>query len=179
MVGQRTGAKHSFERIVDAAKARKVNTNVARDVLQSARGIDELLHIKFRPKGPQFNTENGWWKETLDDGLPETFELIGMVEQKAHFENHVSLSDERNELGWRKLRVDWSYSEMDKEAVDRAATPIMDALEDAGVVDATCRTHEHDNLYVAGMSVFPSVGYANPTLTAMALGARLADNISG
>jgi len=46
-----------------------------------------------------------------------------------------------------------------------------------GVVDADCRTHEIDNLHVAGSSVFPTVGYANPTATVLALSLRLADRL--
>jgi choline dehydrogenase-like flavoprotein len=44
-----------------------------------------------------------------------------------------------------------------------------------GVVDSNCRVHGVPNLFVAGSSVFPSVGYANPTLTLVALAARLSD----
>lgn len=45
------------------------------------------------------------------------------------------------------------------------------------VVDHYGRAHEHPNLYVAGASVFPTVGTANPTLTAAALALRTADAI--
>jgi choline dehydrogenase-like flavoprotein len=54
----------------------------------------------------------------------------------------------------------------------------MSALPDAGVVDPDCRVWGTDNVYVAGASVFPTSSYANPTLTAMALGLRLADHLS-
>ena len=46
-----------------------------------------------------------------------------------------------------------------------------------GVVDRDCRVHGVDNLFVAGSSVFPTAGYANPTLTLLALAIRLADFI--
>ena len=46
-----------------------------------------------------------------------------------------------------------------------------------GVVDADCRVHGVANLFVAGSSVFPTAGCANPTLTIVALAVRLADHI--
>lgn len=45
------------------------------------------------------------------------------------------------------------------------------------VVDASCRVHGAPNVAVVGASVFPTNGYANPTLTILALAIRLADDI--
>ena len=47
----------------------------------------------------------------------------------------------------------------------------------SGVVDRHCRVHGVDNLYVAGSSVFPCAGHANPTLTVVALALRLAQHL--
>ncbi len=47
-----------------------------------------------------------------------------------------------------------------------------------GVVDPDGRVHGSDNLWVAGSSVFPSVGYANPTLTIVALALRMSDQLA-
>ena len=48
-----------------------------------------------------------------------------------------------------------------------------------GVVDANCRVHGIDNLFVAGSSVFTTGGFTNPTLTIVALAVRLADHLKG
>jgi choline dehydrogenase-like flavoprotein len=46
-----------------------------------------------------------------------------------------------------------------------------------GVVDANCRVHGTDNLFIATSSIFPTVGFANPVLTITALAVRLADHL--
>lgn len=46
-----------------------------------------------------------------------------------------------------------------------------------GVVDANCRVHGIDNLYVAGSSCYPTVGAVNPTLTVVAISLRLSDHL--
>jgi choline dehydrogenase-like flavoprotein len=46
-----------------------------------------------------------------------------------------------------------------------------------GVTDPDCRVFGTDNLYIAGGSVFPTSGYANPTLTIVALAIRLGDTL--
>jgi choline dehydrogenase-like flavoprotein len=48
-----------------------------------------------------------------------------------------------------------------------------------GVVDANCTVHGYRNLHIAGSSVFTTGGWANPTLTILALSLRLADHLDG
>ncbi|HUD86781.1 MAG TPA: GMC family oxidoreductase, partial [Xanthobacteraceae bacterium] len=45
------------------------------------------------------------------------------------------------------------------------------------VVDSFQKSHDHDNLYIAGSSTFPTGATANPTLTLSALALRTADQI--
>lgn len=53
-------------------------------------------------------------------------------------------------------------------------TTRMDSDPTKGVVDANCRVHGISNLFVAGSSVFPTVGSDMPTITIVALALRLA-----
>ena len=56
-------------------------------------------------------------------------------------------------------------------------TTRMGTSQSNSVVDRDCRVHGYDNLFVAGSSVFPTGGYANPTLTIVSLSLRLADTL--
>lgn len=53
----------------------------------------------------------------------------------------------------------------------------MSADPSGGVVDVNGQVHGVDGLYVAGSSVFPTVGHCNPTQTIVALAIRLADHL--
>lgn len=56
-------------------------------------------------------------------------------------------------------------------------TTRMSADPHSGVVDADCRVHEVDNLWIGGSSVFATGGVATPTFTIVALAVRLADHL--
>jgi choline dehydrogenase-like flavoprotein len=45
------------------------------------------------------------------------------------------------------------------------------------VVDGFCRTHDHENLYIASTGVMPTAATVNSTLTGVALALRSADHI--
>lgn len=88
----------------------------------------------------------------------------------------------QNKLGW----IDFpsggeermaSVSEQACDGYHQIGATRMSADSRSGVVDTDCRVHGTRNLYVAGSSVFPTAGHANPTLTAVALAARLAKHI--
>jgi choline dehydrogenase-like flavoprotein len=58
-------------------------------------------------------------------------------------------------------------------------TTRMSADPTQGVVDAHCRLHTVENLYLGGSSVFATAGHANPTYTIVQLALRLADHLDG
>lgn len=65
----------------------------------------------------------------------------------------------------------------DLSAHHHAGTTRMAHDPGQGVVDTNGRVFGAQNLYVAGGSVFPSAGFANPTLTIVALARRLARHL--
>jgi choline dehydrogenase-like flavoprotein len=94
------------------------------------------------------------------------------------------LAGELGRLGVGRVRVnellfeeDGRWSENLSWFGHHMGTTRMSSDPRSGVVDADCRVHSIDNLYVASSSVFPTGGFANPTLTILALAVRLADHL--
>lgn len=78
--------------------------------------------------------------------------------------------------------VDWiRHSRPDEAQFIDVAHPIgttrMANDPRQGVVDRNCGVHGVEGLFIAGSSVFPTAGHANPTLTIVALAVRLADHL--
>ena len=94
------------------------------------------------------------------------------------------LAEELGRLGVGRLRVNELLFEQDGRWCENLSwfghhmgTTRMSSDPKHGVVDSDCRVHGLANLYVASSSVFPTAGFANPTLTILALALRLADHI--
>jgi choline dehydrogenase-like flavoprotein len=130
-------------------------------------------------------------------------------------DSRITLSDKRDALGQRRVRIDWRLPPDFERNFRRAHVLLAAALGEAGlarvhintadgvgdpmkavenshhhmgttrmhadprhgVVDADCRVHGMENLFIAGSSVFPTYGQANPTLTIVALALRLAEHL--
>jgi choline dehydrogenase-like flavoprotein len=70
-----------------------------------------------------------------------------------------------------------NYLKISSASRHHMGTTRMNADPKKGVVDPEGRVHGINNLHVAGSSVFPTSGIANPTLTILALVMRLADHL--
>lgn len=79
-----------------------------------------------------------------------------------HFRNNHLLQG----INWRSEFIDRAHP---------SGTTRMSDSPKQGVVDRNCKMHEVEGLYIAGSSVFPTAGHANPTLLIVALAIRLAD----
>ena len=73
------------------------------------------------------------------------------------------------------LREDYDWPDYVARGKHHCGTTRMSADPSTGVVDAQGRVHGMANLYISSSSVFPTMGYANPTLTIGAMSIRMAD----
>lgn len=193
----------------------------ARSHLQAAiDGIDEIKsHIYRRTfkieENPYSISEGGWSYFQNNEKRFGAFEVWAATEQIPNPDIRVTLGEERDRLGLRRIQhILWHSSELEiqsnlqveeilREEIAQAdlgqfqswreltgrtkpkyyggmhhmGTTRMHVDPKQGVVDENCCIHGIANLYVAGSSVFPTGGAANPTLTIVALAMRLADRI--
>ncbi|MCR6644934.1 MAG: GMC family oxidoreductase [Terricaulis sp.] len=121
-------------------------------------------------------------------GLPKL--AIDFHMNDADFESvlaaHEALDADLRASGLGALRFDAGRAET-RAAIASAARDgyhqlggaAMSADPSAGVVNAQCRAHDVENLWIASSCVFASGGQANPTLTIIALARRLAAALAG
>jgi choline dehydrogenase-like flavoprotein len=90
------------------------------------------------------------------------------------------LDEELQRSGLGRLQIDLSQGEPPmglQGGWHHMGTTRMQVNPKKGVVDENGKVHGISNLFIAGPSVFPTCGYANPVLTIVALAIRLADHI--
>ncbi|MFV3077358.1 FAD-dependent oxidoreductase [Niveispirillum fermenti] len=81
--------------------------------------------------------------------------------------------------GWPTVAGAGDHHDILQGGHHHIGTTRMSDSPGTGVVDADCKVWGKENLFVAGSSVFPTSGWANPTLTIVALSLRLGDHLQG
>lgn len=126
--------------------------------------------------------------------LGDATDVLGLKRARLHW--HLPVEEFTPVLDlFRRWSADVAAAGMGRIRIQRTAAPEpgehvgigyhhmgttrMSASPEFGVVDPDGRCWDRENLYLAGSSLFPHVGYSNPTLTIVALAARLADHLAG
>lgn len=149
------------------------------------RGVWLVMHAEQLPRNdsritldPQRKDRFGMPLATLDwriGGQPEVRAMAAFVRR---------VGESLQAAGLARMEIDAQLDAEDAHALDRATDTYhqcggarMGHHARDGVVDSELRVFGTRNLYVAGAAVFRTSSYANPTFTALALTARLADRL--
>ncbi len=155
VLGQKTGRQ--FDLLVASEHTPNPNSRVTLGSDQDTLGMPRLcVHVAFS----DLDTET----------VVGFFELV-----------RARLTESRTGRGlWDsdalRAEVQERLAQFNSEA-HHLGTTRMAARPEDGVVDADCRVHGVENLFVSGGSVFATSGQANPTLTIVALSTRLAAHL--
>ncbi len=169
------------------------------DIDDTAAGVAGRLGLRdYQPGNAAFRmwctaeqAPNPDSRVRLDDqldalGMPRIALDWQLTEQdkRSLLAGHQAVAEELGRTGLGRLQIaDWltagdnSWSPTLDGGYHHMGTTRMSEDPARGVVDASSRVHGIANLYVAGSSVFPTSGSANPTLTLVALALRLAAHL--
>ena len=118
-------------------------------------------------------------KDTYGTPLPEVSYSLGPRDVETLRTLHAHLQEEVKTLGIGRLEgtADEVIASVYDDASHHLGATRMGTDPRTSVVDSDGKVHTVSNVYVAGGSVFPTGGSANPTYTIVALAMRLAKHL--
>ena len=134
-----------------------------------------------------------WWLTTEDLPLPDN--RVTVDEGGNMHLAYTATNDKEADGLYKELRTILNHVGMadhhvlSKNFYMSMSVPVAGVAHQAGtcrfgldpatsVLDANCKAHELDNLYVVDTSFFPSIGAVNPALTAMANAIRVGEHLN-
>jgi len=155
--GKRSGGYNSFQLFTRVEQAPNPNSRVTLDTEKDALGMPRgMLH---------------WELTQLEKrSLRKIYEIIGQqagISEKGRVRLLEYLQDENDDTWPEFTGGGWHHM----------GTTRMGEDVKESVVNADCKVHGIDNLYMAGSSCYVTAGAPNPTLTLVALTLRLSDHL--
>lgn len=154
------------------------------DKLTTTRGDARYYLLDHRIEqapNPASRIELSSERDALGNRRANLHWTLNDLDYKTFQEGQAAVAEAMTALGMGEFRL----RTLDAEEVDRKVrghfhhigTTRMSERPQDGVVDAHCRVHGVENLYVAGSGVFPTAGYSGPTMMLIALAIRLASHL--
>ena len=112
-------------------------------------------------------------KDALGIPKPEFYYAIDDYVKRSAVHTKEEYAKIAKLMGGTDIRFDDSFANNNHIC----GTVLMGNNPKDSVVDADCRTHDHENLFIASSGTMPTVGTVNCTLTIAALSLRLADTM--
>lgn len=187
LLPKRNQNHHLGERIGFMDKVWKKVDTLYSKVVDSDDALEENTMFKLRIRLEQAPIESSRIK--LDHakdvlGLPKTQLNIQLsdLESRTIAVVQEQLAKELGKTGIGRYRID--FDPLDSSWTNRCGWQYhhcggtrMHLSPKKGVVDTNSKVFGIDNLWIAGSSVFPTSGHANPTLNLVALTLRLAEHL--
>jgi choline dehydrogenase-like flavoprotein len=167
MVGKSQGPMYKGEKPIEAGLAPMFTLDhVAKHAVDFWLSTEDLPNpdnrVTLEEDGAirlSYTPSNQAAKDQLYDKLKSMLNHLGMhehlVPRNLYMKNEIEIGGVAHQAGTCRFGADPKTS----------------------VLDATCKAHEIDNLYVVDTSFFPSIGAVNPALTAMANALRVGDHL--
>lgn len=119
-------------------------------------------------------------KDVYGQAMPSVYHQTTELDRNSLITLHQALATEVRQMGLGELSSTLASCDpwpITYDASHHLGTTRMGIDPATSVVTPDCRLHSIENVYMAGSSVFPTSGCANPTFTIVALAIRLAEHL--
>ncbi|MBL8695241.1 MAG: GMC family oxidoreductase [Planctomycetes bacterium] len=143
-------------------------------------GAVRLRNFMEMEPDPENRVTLGSSRDAFGQQVPFVRHRCTELDRRSLVELHKTLRDEFPSAGLGRLETTLESADpwpIDQDASHHMGTTRMGNDPRVSVVDRTCKIHSVPNVYLAGASVFPTSGCANPTFTIVALAIRLARHL--
>ncbi|MBD2119882.1 GMC oxidoreductase [Trichocoleus sp. FACHB-262] len=136
--GFRSQAVSSLKTLLSSARQAKVPPQPFKHLGNVVSGADELAlsaYRRFRKIQPILpnDIEGGWSHLPNKEKQFASFQISQMIEQAPNPDSRVMLSDERDRLGRRKVKLHWTWHELDVYSVKRTYEILDAELRRSGI----------------------------------------------
>jgi choline dehydrogenase-like flavoprotein len=139
-----------------------------------------LNHMAEQAPNPSSRVTLGQERDALGQNRVQLDWHLSPIDIRSMIRAQGIIDEELRRAGLGRLRIELEDETPPSDlhgGWHHMGTTRMHVDPQKGVVDENCKVHGISNLFIAGSSVFPTGGYANPVLTIVALAIRLADHI--
>jgi choline dehydrogenase-like flavoprotein len=201
-------AVDAARRVAKALRNREFTARSLADVARATAAGPAFVQALYRRRVRGLQSAGGRpstvWLEVWVEQAPKESRRLSLANTRDAFgrrETAVTWSCDPEELDTSRRLTRWIAEDLERLGIARvhelpamadddawranvrdashpAGTTRMSDRPDTGVVDRDLAVHGVHGLYVLGASVFPTSGYANPTLTIVALAVRLARHLT-
>lgn len=147
----------------------------ARGATRRYEAFELLINLEQAPD-PDNRVTLGDARDRFGLPMPAIHWRWRAIDQRGLARVHAVLAEEIERRGLGRVEAG-PEAPPDPNAHHHMGTTRMHRDPRRGVVDEHARVHGMANLFIAGSAVFPTSGFANPTLTIVALALRLAEHL--
>ncbi|MGD9210204.1 MAG: GMC family oxidoreductase [Desulfobacteraceae bacterium] len=173
-------AVRNWEDIVQAS-VRRVKGGFERDFNRSKHiAVYRLNHMAEQAPNPDSRVLLGEERDTFGQRRCQLDWQLTDLDTRTITRAQEIVSEELQKVGLGHLQIETDAHTVPPKihgGYHHMGTTRMHTDPKQGVVNPDCQVYGVPNLFIAGASVFPTVGFANPVLTTLALVFRLADHL--
>lgn len=140
---------------------------------QSSRSLNFAIDFETEPQPQNRVTLSNTKKDALGIPFPEIYYSVNDYWNAGRDFGVKDLQNMAKLINGTNPKISTKHE--DRQHI--MGTTIMGADPANSVVDADCRAHDHENLFIIGTNSMPAMGCVNPTLTGAAMALRTSDQM--